>query len=293
MVTPKRVLAPDEQFRLRNALQLATLAALMESRRWEPGDLVFQGGTCLHLAHGSARFSEDLDFMIRGGLSIDGLAAEIERRLRLPSGSNGLVPTVSMGRHDRNPHSFTVTLSAPDVIGSVKVKVELWETDRNVLRSVQVVVSAIAGAAGPMYVPSENLEEICADKIYAVGARARLKPRDVFDLWWLCQRETPPALVPASLLARLSIYPGKANDPRKTAGQWLANAAGRLAELTASDAPARVAIDLKRWLPTSWPMQQADAAGMLAIAATLLKQGMAVVRDFEATGEIPTRQERL
>lgn len=287
MVNPKRVLTADEQFRLRNELQLSTLAALMESRRWEPGDLVFQGGTCLHLAHGSARFSEDLDFMIRGGLSVEGLANEIKRRVRLPTSADDLAVSVATGRHDRNPHSFTVTLSAPHVIGSVKVKVELWETDSTVLRAVQVVVSTIAGAGRQTYVPSENLDEIHADKVFAVGARARLKPRDVFDLWWLHQRSTPPVLLPDSLLARLRIHPGPENDPRKTAARWLANAAGPLAELAAPDTPAKVAVDLKRWLPSSWPMEQAHAADMLAIAAVQLEKGMAVVRDFEAGGEKP------
>lgn len=60
---PKRQISASEAFDLRQALHVATLDALMASRRWEPGDLVFQGGTSLHLAHGSPRFSEDLDFL--------------------------------------------------------------------------------------------------------------------------------------------------------------------------------------------------------------------------------------
>lgn len=73
MVTRKRTLSSQEEAQLRDVLQTATLAALMNSRRWEPGDIAFQGGTSLHLAHGSARFSEDLDFLVRGGLSLKGL----------------------------------------------------------------------------------------------------------------------------------------------------------------------------------------------------------------------------
>ena len=56
---PKRRLTPAQAFDLRQALHVGTLDALMGSRRWEPGDLVFQGGTSLHLAYGSPRYSEN------------------------------------------------------------------------------------------------------------------------------------------------------------------------------------------------------------------------------------------
>jgi hypothetical protein len=36
---PKRHLTPAQSFDLRQALHVATLDALMASRRWEPGDL--------------------------------------------------------------------------------------------------------------------------------------------------------------------------------------------------------------------------------------------------------------
>ena len=69
MANKKRTLSARDEVHLRAVLQTATLAALMDSRRWEPGDIAFQGGTSLHLAHGSARFSEDLDFRVRGSCS--------------------------------------------------------------------------------------------------------------------------------------------------------------------------------------------------------------------------------
>ena len=79
MLSHKRVFSTQAQLQLREILQTATLAALMDSRRWEPGDLAFQGGTSLHLAHGSARFGEDLNFMVRGGLSLDGLSKQVKK----------------------------------------------------------------------------------------------------------------------------------------------------------------------------------------------------------------------
>jgi len=50
-------------------MHVATLDALMASRRWAPGDLIFKGGTSLRLTHGLPRYSEDLDFLVNSSLS--------------------------------------------------------------------------------------------------------------------------------------------------------------------------------------------------------------------------------
>lgn len=287
MVT-KRVIPPDEQQRLRDELQAATLAALIDSRRWQPGDLAFQGGNCLHMAHGSARYSEDLDFMIRGGLSLDGLADEILRRLRLPAAlPRDLSLSVSPARAARNPHAFMVTLGGPGVIGSVKVKVELWRTDPAVMETLQIKVSAITSASGVQtFVPVITLEEILADKVYALGARDRLKPRDVFDLWWLQQRSPAPILDAGALCARLMIYPK--GDPVPTAKAWLKSARPRHALLNVDATASEVSQDLARWLPSSMAMNEAVAREMLKVSASQLENGVQFIRDFvQAKGKAP------
>jgi hypothetical protein len=280
----KRVIQPDEQLRLRDDLQAATLAALIDSRRWQPGDLAFQGGTCLHMAHGSARYSEDLDFMIRGGLSLDGLAGEIKRRLRLPAGTPpDLSVSVTPARSERNPHAFMVTLGGPDVIGTVKVKVELWKTDAALMETLQIMVSTITSPSGiQTFVPVITLEEILADKVYAIGARDRLKPRDVFDLWWLHQRSPAPVLDAGMLCARLSIYPR--GDPVHTAKAWLEAARARLVVLKAASTISAVAQDLGRWLPSSWGMDDFVAGGMLVVSASQLEEGIGIIRGFAQSG---------
>ena len=72
-----------DAFDLRQALHVATWDASMAARRWEPGDLVFQGGTCLHLAHGSPRFSEDLDFLINARLKLDSLSEAVQAMIKV------------------------------------------------------------------------------------------------------------------------------------------------------------------------------------------------------------------
>ena len=278
MANKKRTLSARDESYLRGVLQTATLAALMDSRRWEPGDLAFQGGTSLHLAHGSVRFSEDLDFMVCGGLPLKGLSREVQKHLRLPPDvAADLTVAVSPIKDVRNPHSFYVTLSGPQVIGSAKVKIELWQTPAAALHALTLKVSTISSTTGQVFVPTLTLGEIFADKVYALGARDRIKPRDVFDLWWLCEQGAP---APSSelLRTRLSIYPAPSGDPSDTATAWIKSADARLAELQAPGAADRVALDLKRWLPSSWPIDAAIAAAMLVLATQQLQTGIGIMR---------------
>jgi len=207
---------------------------------------------------------------------------EVERRLRLPPGlPPGLRVGVTRARSAHNPHSFIVSLSGPDVIGSAKVKIELWQTDAQVLADIRIVVSTISmDGAATTFVPSETLEEIVADKVYAVGARKRLKARDVFDLWWLSQHAEKPALQASAFLARLRIYPHE--EPNDTATLWLQNSQKQLITLTLPATPADVARDLQRWLPSSWPMTPTQAGEMLAVTARQLGAGIQLMQAFAA-----------
>ena len=269
----ERTLSTPDKLRLRAVLQTATLAALMDSRRWQPGEIAFQGGTSLHLAHGSARFSEDLNFMVRGGLSVTGLAAQVRRKLRLPPDTPAdLQVSVSSGKEPHNPHIFYVSLSGPAVLGSVKVKIELWQTDAAALESLNLKVSTVTSSAGQAFVPTLTLEEIFADKVYALGARKRIKARDIFDLWWLADKKVLSVPLEA-LRTRLAIYPLQ-GGAAGTAKAWLANAELRLADLKAPAAASVIAKDLKRWLPSSWPMDEAAALQMISLSIIQLETGM-------------------
>lgn len=274
----KRALSAGELFELRQALHVATLDALMASRRWTPGDLVFQGGTSLHLAHGSPRFSEDLDFLVKASLRLDALATAMQRRLD----GMGWLPVdlqvaVKPAKAEHNPHALVVTASGPQVIGSVRVKVELWRAADEVVSGMKAVVTTIQLARGPgsgmaAFVPSAELGEIHADKVFALAARPYLKPRDVFDLHWLDRHAAGPwRVTPEQMAARLATYPGQAGVA------WVAQAVARREALLG--AGAAVATDLARWLPSSWPLDAATVDAMLTGAGQALEQGVAVMRE--------------
>lgn len=279
----KRSLGGAEAFDLRQALQIAVLDALMASRRWVAGDLIFQGGTSLHLAHGSPRFSEDLDFLVKSSLNLATLGAAIGARLR---GTAWLPPdtglNVSHAKDAHNPHAFVVSVGGPDVIGSVRVKVELWRTAADAMAAVRVAVAPVRLARGPAagmqaFVPTESLIDIYADKVFALAARPYLKPRDVFDLHWLgMQGDTagnPPGCTTADLQVRLATY------PNETPAAWLDKARARRVQLQASH--SAIARDLKRWLPSSWPLGESDVTGMVNASVIALDQGMDVMRGID------------
>lgn len=272
----KRTLGPDEELLLRESLQTATIAALVDSRRWEPGELAFQGGTCLSLVHGSVRFSEDLDFMVRGGLTLATLSKEVHKRIRLPATVKpDLSLSVTAAKDDRNPHAFVVTLGGPNVIGSAKVKVELWQTDAAALSRLSLKVSQIQTSAGlTSYVPALTLDEILADKVYALGARDRIKARDIYDLWWILEEKPGIEIDEEKLLTRLDIYPAKTDDRTETSCRWMESAKRNNSHLSSPALAKLVSMDLKRWLPPSAPMNEEIAASMISISQRMLERGM-------------------
>ena len=89
----------------------------------------------------------------------------------------------------------------------------------------------------------------------------------VFDLHWLLSREPGLRCSQQDLRLRLATYPDVA-----PAG-WLAKADERAAQLRASH--QAVAQDLARWLPSFWPLGDAEVSAMIAAADAALAGGVA------------------
>lgn len=279
----RRQLTASDAFELRQALHIATLDALVSSRRWEPGTLVFQGGTSLHLAHGSPRFSEDLDFLVSSSIRLDSIANTVRARLQgtawLPADTS---LSVSKAKDGRNPHTFVVSLAGANVLGSVRVKVELWQAPADALSGIGLVVAPVRLARGPAagmqtFVPTASLPDIHADKVFALAARPYLKPRDVFDLHWLASQGGARPCSTDDMRARLAAY------PNETPGAWLGKAQARRAELASPEALTHIANDLRRWLPPSWPMDATSAAAMAGTAMAALDHGIDLMHEVGTT----------
>lgn len=275
--------------RLRSTLQLAILDALMSARRWAPYDIAFQGGTSLRLIHGSPRFSEDLDFLVRDGLKLDRIEAAIAERLGqpqwLPAGQR---LAVTQAKAANNPQAFDVQIRGAAQRDPIlaHVKVELYRAPADTLeklclnvRPVSATTGALAGAA--VNVPALTAQEIYADKVFALAARPYLKPRDLFDLDWLPRHATvtPPSL--EDLQRRFAMY------PRITPRDWLDASTRRRAVIGRNETAAVVEKDLRRWLPSSWPLTQDGVATMLQRATGALHAAEVVIAPMASTVEPP------
>ncbi len=273
---------PEQAFDLRQALHVATLDALLASRRWEPGELLFQGGTSLHLAHGSPRFSEDLDFLVNSSLKLESLSKAVRSRLVGASWlTQGLEISVTPAKEGRNPHTFVVSVGGAEVIGAVRVKVELWKTQASTMAAMKAVVAQVRLANGPAagmqaFVPTAELPEIYADKVFALAARPYMKARDVFDLYWLKARGKPQICSKADMLLRLATYPNEAP------AAWLDKSSARLLQLQGLAEQKAMETDLKRWLPSAWPLDLDMIRGMCTVASQALEQGMEVMQEISA-----------
>jgi predicted nucleotidyltransferase component of viral defense system len=277
----KRKLTSTEEFDLRQALHVAVLEALMVSRRWQPGELIFQGGTGLHLAHGSPRYSEDLDFFVDESLNLQTLDRAMWSRLSTLSWlPHDMTLTVSKAKEAHNPHSFVVRLAGEEVIGGVRVKVELWRTATDAMSSIGVSVVPVKLVQGPAagmqtFVPAATVAGIYVDKVFALGARPYLKSRDVFDLYWIeRQADAPWVCSTDDLRVRLATY------PNETPAGWLEKAEERRAELAASGAAGTITADLKRWLPSSYPLDEDTVAQMLATTVRALDRGVDLMQEI-------------
>lgn len=286
----KRILSAGEAFDLRQALHVSVLEALLASRRWEPGDLIFQGGTSLHLAHGSPRFSEDLDFLVKSTLDLSAIGASIQARLgRSPWIPKDAKLTVSKAKDGRNPHAFDVSIGSASIIGAVRVRVELWQAPARALLPLAVEVRPVRLLSGPAagaqaFVPSASLHEIYVDKVFALAARPYLKARDVFDLHWLTFASHGAGTLvcsQADLAVRLATYPSQ------TPENWLAQARARRTELALKTRP--IQRDLKRWLPLTWALPTAQVQAMVQASVVALDGGIASMQALAAARQAPAQ----
>ncbi len=281
----RRHLTWEEALSAAEALQVALLDGISRARRWGRAELAFQGGTSLHLAYGSPRASEDLDFIVASDRGLDavmksalrhakayvrqamGPEAELEIKARAVDPKTG---------ENRNPRIYMVSFRAPVFLESVKVKVEFRVADPNAAASydseVRVVrLSQEAQMRRPIklaisqaIIPTAQLSEIYADKIHAIAGREYLKHRDVFDLWWLDQQGAAlqGAALRSALRNRRDLYPKGPRIER----DWANRLRARASQILEPTTLAVFSKDLGRWLALGGQSILSDPEHTLRIA---------------------------
>lgn len=168
--------------------------------------LAFKGGTALKRCYiGNYRFSEDLDFTLARAASLEMILAELEKIFGDVKKASGVITRYS--RKDRkshqNSHSFFLAYEGPLPGTTVKeVKVDITIDERLVLPLQERPV--LKGYGEYEDLPDDatilvySLEEILTEKVVALTDRARNEPRDLYDVWYLIERENMDvsALIP-------------------------------------------------------------------------------------------------
>lgn len=204
-------LSPAQRGAIAQIMQYGLLDGIMGGGVWDAGDIVFQGGTGLHIVYNSPRFSEDLDFMLSFDRSADltrvmeRTARDLQKRLslilprsetRLKTGGGAIGSLREVIRHD-------IVWTHPSKRGAVRVRAEFFTVERSHIESYlrenrrhKPDLALIAGRPElngfdidaltvSALIPAATPESIYGDKMVALAKREYLKPRDFFDLWWL------------------------------------------------------------------------------------------------------------
>ena len=165
------------------------LAGLSQSRLGKL--LIFKGGTSLKRCYfGDYRFSEDLDFTLARAADFAEIRGGLEEVYEYVAQASGI--RFTFDREDRQSHvnSYTFYLGYQGPLpnpNTVKVDITISEIvlfpveQKEILRAYEEFNDIPEGRAVAVY----SLNEIAAEKIVALGDRARNEPRDLYDLWFL------------------------------------------------------------------------------------------------------------
>jgi predicted nucleotidyltransferase component of viral defense system len=158
--------------------------------------LIFKGGTALKKCYfPDYRFSEDLDFTLAEEVPFENIRKELDVAFEKAYQDSGVL--FRYARSDRQPHanSHTFYLNYEGPLGNlpsgkeVKTDITIQEKvvfrieERPVLRAYEEYEDLPDNAIIKVY----SLKEIAAEKVIAICDRARNEPRDLYDLWHLCE----------------------------------------------------------------------------------------------------------
>lgn len=246
--------------------------------------VVFQGGTALRLCHGGDRYSEDLDFVCgtRGDYVADVDFQEIvEKGMKAAAHALesrfGLVPEAIAVKSPQDPAG----IAGDEVhVAAWQLVVPLEPTPRSPKSRIKVefanvpsydhaprpIRSSIRLTGLPTTIlRAETPREILADKAVALTARAALKHRDVWDVWFLT--EDLKAKLDLDLVTRKFADYGVATVAERVEA--------RIAELATPEAEAGFLSEMARFLPAQ-QVAQMNRFGMhramLGASADLLRQ---------------------
>ena len=281
-IARRRIEADMDQNLMKEVIHLHLLSALSETGVLQ--HVVFQGGTALHLCYGGERYSEDLDFVCgKAGsylkdVEFDGLVGQamettkrtLQRDFDIDAGQITLKrPAQSQLIEGSGVNVATWQIMVPVAptprTPKSRIKIEFANVPSYDFRPVAVGITPGLVQIQDVILNTETANEILADKAVALTARATLKFRDVWDVWYLVNK-LGAAADREVVLKKFADY-GTTDIERK--------ASARLKEL-AQEATARAFYaEMRRFLPSARLAQIAQMNlqnTMLSDSANLLRQ---------------------
>ncbi|MCJ7745273.1 MAG: nucleotidyl transferase AbiEii/AbiGii toxin family protein [Actinobacteria bacterium] len=177
---------------VREYWEVLFLKGLLESTNGN--ELVFKGGTALRLAFGSPRFSEDLDF----ALQKDTLAGKFEDTASVLVDPFHEAEITDVAEK-RWTYLCEIRITEGYLPHSLRVKLEV---SRRPARGYQSQLRLITSPATPLQVLGRvvTLEQLYRDKLACLEGRSAAK--DIFDLWFICQKLKIPYRSPETSVSR-------------------------------------------------------------------------------------------
>jgi hypothetical protein len=219
MITQEQVVALAKRYKInetvifREYLQLVFLQKLYQKTPSQ--NILFKGGTALHLILHAPRFSEDLDFSVT--LSTPAFEAYIATVLKRMADEEGV------SWQERKSVAGKQFLLAAENILPYKTYIALdFSFREEVFSQERAIIQTAYPTLFTSYVYHLSQEEILAEKIRAVMTRK--KGRDLYDLWFLLSKGIAVQhdlvrkklayyeltdIVNADIIARVAAFPKK------------------------------------------------------------------------------------
>lgn len=156
--------------------------------------LAFKGGTALKRCYfGDYRFSEDLDFSLLPGATLDQVLAEFPAAFKHTHGDSGISASISRSESMQGQNSYTFYIAydgpLPATNRPKEIKCDITLTEAIVFplakKRVLQAYPEFTDLTPIDEVTIYSLNEIATEKTLAVLDQARTEPRDLYDLSFL------------------------------------------------------------------------------------------------------------
>lgn len=146
-------------------------------------ELIFKGGTCLYKIYKINRFSEDLDFTLNEEININKFTNQIISNLNLLS----IVAKIKETTEYRNQTNIKLLINGPLYRGNKQnqcfIPLNISKREKIMLEPRREYLFSLYKEITTFQAFTMQEKEILAEKVRAIFTR--MKPRDIYDLWFL------------------------------------------------------------------------------------------------------------